>query len=351
MKKLNVNVSHHQYDILIEQGLFYQVTDYLLPHCHGQKIVVITDNNVDSYYGEPLVKLLSRHYQVLKIVLPAGETTKNFQQLLSIYQQLTTFQLTRSDAILAMGGGVVGDIAGFVAATYLRGIQFIQMPTTLLAQVDSSVGGKVGIDLPQGKNLIGAFYQPTIVLIDPLMLETLTDYYFNDGMAEVIKYGCILDQQLFEQLEQLNSRSLIMTQIDDIIWRCCDLKRQVVEQDEKDKGERLKLNYGHTFGHALEAATHYQQYSHGQAIAIGMQIINNLTPQLSQAASQRVKQLLVDFHLPVNYTEDDLALIKPYIINDKKILGQQLHLIKLQQIGHSYIEKVALSELMKQLEK
>lgn len=351
MKQLFVDLKAHSYQIMIEQGLRQHITDYIKEVYQGKKIVLMTDTHVDHYYGEQMYQTLSQNYQVLKIVLPAGEQTKSFHQLAPIYEQLVDFQLTRSDAIMAMGGGVIGDIAGFIAATYLRGITFIQMPTSLLAQVDSSVGGKVGVDLPQGKNLIGAFYQPKIVLIDPLMLMTLPDRDFNDGMAEVIKYGCILDMSFFEQLEQLTHRELIMTHIDDIIWQCCDLKRHVVEQDERDQGERLKLNYGHTFGHALEAATNYQMYSHGQAISIGMQIINDLTPQLSLSDKQRIAQLLTHFKLPTTYTAEDIQRLRPYLTADKKILNQQLKLVKLTTIGHSIIDAVAVNELMDILEK
>lgn len=340
MKEVYVDLGSRSYTIHIENGLRHRFLDYIAPFAKGGRIFLVTDENVYQHYGPALLDQLSPRFQVGVKVLPAGEQTKAFANMQAIFEDLLDFGLTRSDLILALGGGVIGDLAGFIAATYLRGIDFIQIPTSLLAQVDSSVGGKVGVDLAQGKNVVGAFYQPKAVLIDPEMLATLSDHFFHDGMAEVIKYGCIKDEKLFDLLERLGSRQAVMGQIEEIVYTCCDIKRQVVEDDERDTGERLKLNYGHTLGHALEAATAYQTYSHGQAIAIGMVAVNQLAVRrdiLPEVAAQRIERLLQAFQLPTSVTKESIQAALPFITADKKNLGNRLNMILVDRIGHSLI--------------
>lgn len=340
MKEVYVDLGSRSYTIYIENGLRHRFLDYIRPFAKGKRIFILTDENVYQHYGLYLKQQLSTDFQVGINILPAGEQTKDFANLQPIFEELLAFGLTRSDLLIALGGGVIGDLTGFIAAFYLRSIDFIQIPTSLLAQVDSSVGGKVGVDLVQGKNVVGAFYQPKTVLIDPEMLETLSDHFFNDGMAEVIKYGCIKDRKLFELLEELGNRSAVMKQIEDIVHICCDIKRQVVEDDERDLGERLKLNYGHTLGHALEAATSYQVYSHGQAISIGMVAANQLAiaaELLEKTEAIRIENLLKAFQLPVCVNTDLLQSALPFIAADKKNLDNQLNIILLDEIGHSLI--------------
>ena len=229
MKKLKVNLKDRSYNILIDKNLKKDFGKLIKEVFNGKKICVITDDNLNSLYGDFLSDVLKNEGFLVNVVsITPGEKSKNFNTVIPIYDKLLDFNLTRSDLIVAFGGGVVGDLAGFIAATFLRGVKFIQIPTSLLAQVDSSVGGKVGIDIDRGKNLVGAFYQPSLVLIDTKMLETLPEKFLNDGMGEVIKYGCIKDKSLFERLSIFRDKIEFLENIDEIIYTCCDIKRQVV---------------------------------------------------------------------------------------------------------------------------
>ena len=274
--KLHVNLGKDSYDIIIEKGSLEHAGDYIKDVFKGRKIAIISDDNVFPLYGISLENQLAS-YDVTSIVIPHGEPSKNFEILPSIYSKLLDAKLTRSDLIIALGGGVIGDLAGFVASTYLRGVKFIQMPTSLLAQVDSSVGGKVAVDLPEGKNLVGAFKHPLFVLIDPLTLKTLDPHFITDGMGEVIKYGCIKDRALFDQLKGYKDFKDLYQDIDEIIYKCVDIKRDVVEKDLFDFGDRLCLNFGHTIGHAIEQYYNFSKYSHGEAVAIGMVAITKIS--------------------------------------------------------------------------
>ena len=241
--------------------------------------------------------------------------------------------------ILTLGGGVIGDLGGFIASTYLRGVAFIQVPTTLLAQVDSSVGGKVGVDLEKGKNLVGSFYHPKRVIIDPLVLNTLNDRVFNDGMSEVIKYGCIKDKEFFFNLLSYKDKEEVMKNIEYIIYNCCKIKKEVVENDEKDTGERMLLNFGHTIGHAIEQYYKYSRYTHGEAVAIGMYEITKISESLNESkegTSKLIKDILIQYNLPYNL---DLKLedIRETIALDKKNLNKKLNLIFISEIGKSKI--------------
>ena len=272
MKKLTVALPGREYDILIQNGLLDRVGG----HCRtalprARRIAVVTDSNVAPLYLERVVKSLEAEgFCVKGITVPAGESSKSMEMLGYLYEEMLGFGLARTDAVAALGGGVVGDLAGFAAATVLRGVDFVQIPTTVLAQVDSSVGGKVAIDLPAGKNLAGAFWQPKLVLMDPECLNTLSDRIFSDGMAEVIKYGCIRDEAFFRFLDRCGGRSGVMEHIEQVLYTCCDVKRQVVLDDERDTGLRMILNFGHTVGHAFELAGRYEDWTHGQAVAAGM---------------------------------------------------------------------------------
>lgn len=260
--------------------------------------------------------------------------------------------LTRTDAVVALGGGVVGDLAGFAAATILRGVDFVQVPTTLLAQVDSSVGGKVAIDLPAGKNLAGAFWQPRLVVMDPEVLDTLEDKTFSDGMAEVIKYGCIRDAAFFRALEKTPSRRAVMENIESVLYTCCDLKRAVVEKDERDTGERMVLNFGHTLGHAYEKAGHYETWTHGQAVAAGMCLAARLGAALGVTPAgvpERVEALVSAFGLPTRIpcTQADYAAA---VGLDKKGTGEQITLVLLEDLGRAVLHRMSKRELLGLLE-
>ncbi len=334
-----VNLKEKSYPIYIQQGLLNEVNEKIKSIYSGKKIAIITDDNVNRYYGNTIKTQLEKNYTVTIIEMPHGEKSKSFDVLPHLYQSLLDFNLTRSDLIIALGGGVIGDLAGFVAATYLRGISFVQIPTSLLAQVDSSVGGKVAVDLPTGKNLVGAFHHPKMVLIDPLVLKTLEPRFIHDGMGEVIKYGCIKDKDLFEKLASYENFDDLYRDIDDIIYRCIDIKRIVVENDERDFGDRLVLNFGHTLAHTIEQYYHYEHYSHGEAVAIGMYQLTKLSETLqltSPNTSSKIKTVLEKYGLP---TQCDLEMdvLKATITLDKKNINNQLSLILLKKLGEAFI--------------
>jgi len=340
MSVLTVDVpqSEVNYPLKTEKGLLDRIATEVGAIYEQERIAIITDKNIDHFYGEQVeAALKNAGYDVKKIVLEPGEQTKSMANLTYIYGELVDFNLTRSDLIIAFGGGVIGDLAGYVAATYLRGISFIQIPTTLLAQVDSSVGGKVAVDLPQGKNLVGAFYHPVLVLIDPKVLETLDDSTFSGGMAEVIKYGCIKDLEFLNQLKSYPSRQEIMEDIEEVIATCCKIKRDVVQSDEKDTAERMLLNFGHTVGHAIEAYYNYEKYTHGQAISIGMVEINRLAEDKGispKGSTEEIREVLIQYGLPdVMEKPEDYSEILPLIKRDKKNMGNQLTIIVLEELG------------------
>ena len=350
MRQINVSIPGRSYDILIAPGLLAEAGS----RCRGVlpkagRILLVTDTNVAPLYA-PLVErsLTEAGFGVRTAVVPAGETSKNPEQLQSLWNQATEFGMTRSDAVVALGGGVVGDLAGFASATILRGIPFIQIPTTLLAQVDSSVGGKVGIDLPAGKNLAGAFWQPRLVLMDPDTLKTLPDSVFADGMAEVIKYGCIRSEGFFRFLEACGDRKSIMEHIDHVLHTCCAIKAEIVEQDERDTGVRMLLNFGHTLGHAYEAAYHYRRYTHGQAVAAGMVLAAEIGESLGKTergTSAQLRVMVSDFGLPEEI-ECSKADYEKAIGLDKKGSGGEISLILLSRIGEAAAVKMDKSELL-----
>lgn len=343
--ELKVNLGKDSYNIYIQQGLLDHLLDYVLPVCKGKQVMIISDDQVYSYYGQKIEEQLQSHYRVGQVVIPHGEQSKRFDILPDIYHQLLAFHLTRSDVIIALGGGVIGDLAGFIASTFLRGVQFIQIPTSLLAQVDSSVGGKVAVDLPEGKNLVGAFKHPGAVFIDPLTLKTLDQRYINDGMGEVIKYGCIFDQSLFQQLLSYTSFDDLYQDIDEIIYRCVDLKRIVVEKDLLDFGDRLALNFGHTLGHAIEQYYHYEKYSHGEAISIGMVQLSLIAEKkglTQKGTADQIKKALDLYHLP-SVAHIPTEELKKAMALDKKNINQKLSFVLLKEIGDCFIYPSDLS--------
>lgn len=337
--KLTVNLGEKSYPIYIENHILGNAGVYIPEVFKGRRIMIISDDNVFPLYGEILLKSLNDTYDCHTIVLPHGESTKNFQSLPLIYSAMLKAKISRSDLVIALGGGVIGDLAGFASASFLRGVKLIQVPTSLLAQVDSSVGGKVAVDLPEGKNLVGAFYQPSMVLIDPTVLSTLPKRFINDGMGEVIKYGCIKDASLFELLENYHSFEELDEVLPSIIERCVDIKRIVVEHDQFDTGERMLLNFGHTLAHTIEQHCNYERESHGEAVGIGMYQLSLIAEELgltSSGTSERILKLLKTYGLPYEcgFTLGELT---EAITLDKKNLGGKLNLILLKEIGDSYI--------------
>lgn len=343
--ELTVNTSK-RYTIRIERGALDQLGAYCASlFAPGKKAVVITDTHVAPLYLERVsTSLRNAGFDVTSCAFPAGEPSKRLSTIEGIYGHMAQAHITRSDFAVALGGGVTGDMAGFAAASYLRGIPFVQVPTTLLSQVDSSVGGKTGIDLPQGKNLVGAFWQPSFVLIDPDTLNTLSPHFFADGMGEVIKYGCIKSRALFDLLVGTEDIPSVM---EDVIYRCVDIKRDVVERDEFDTGERALLNFGHTFGHALEKLHQYQGLSHGAAVGIGMVMMARLGEKAGFTApgtADKIAAALEKYHLPV-HSDLPLSQIVEATASDKKSTGSSINLVLLKDIGESFVHKVARSDL------
>ncbi|MEF9934140.1 MAG: 3-dehydroquinate synthase [Clostridium sp.] len=350
MYKLDVVAKSHSYPIYIEKGIFNSVASYIKKATKGRKIAIVTDANVNSIYGEKLVSLLKEeNFDIKKIVVTPGEGSKSFETFEYVLNEMLDFSMTRNDLIIAFGGGVVGDLTGYVASSLLRGVDFYQIPTTLLSQVDSSVGGKVAINTKYGKNLVGAFYQPVGVLIDPLLLNTLDKKYFADGMAEVIKYGCIKDEKLFYDLLNYTTKDLL-DNIEKVIYTCCNIKREVVEKDELDKGERMLLNFGHTIGHAIEKYFEYTGYTHGEAVAIGMNMITTASESLNETISgtaDLIETILKKYSLPTGVVMEDRDRVLKSIGLDKKMLSRKLRIILLKEIGDSYIKELDISEVDK----
>lgn len=341
MKELLVDLGENSYNIEIEKGLIKDVSKSVRKVFNGEKIFIITDKNVDKFYGDIVLNSLKKDgFNVAKYAVEPGEGSKSFKTLPLIYDKLLDFKLTRKDLIITLGGGVVGDLGGFVSATFLRGVSFIQIPTSLLSQVDSSVGGKVGVDLDRGKNLVGSFYQPKRVLIDPNVLNTLEDKFYKDGMGEVIKYGFIKDKNLYILLNSLNSREEVMDHIEDIIYTCCNIKREIVEKDEKDLGERMVLNFGHTLGHAIEKHYGFSKFTHGEGVSIGMYLITRLAEKkglTKENLSDKIKEILIRYGLPYNVEINDMEDIIETISLDKKNMGSTLKIIIIKEIGNAKI--------------
>ncbi len=344
LKKITVTASGI-YDVIIGGGLLRYCGGYIQNVTEAKKLAVITDDTVDSLYGKIVTDALeSEGYKVCKFVFPHGEPSKSPATLTEIWNFLCENGISRSDCLVALGGGVVGDITGFAAATYLRGVDFVQLPTTLLAQVDSSVGGKTAVDLDGGKNLVGAFKQPKLVLCDTDTLDTLTEDFFIDGMGEVIKYGMIKSAALFSELEQYTVESLRKNKdvLDDIIAQCVTIKRDVVEADEFDTGERMLLNFGHTIGHSIEQYYNYTGITHGKAVGVGMKLITAVAERNGMAETgtyARLKNCLDYYGLDIE-VEPELSQLSAGCVNDKKRFGGNINIVICCDIGASMIKKM-----------
>ena len=346
MQTITVPLGARTYPVHIERGLLDRVGS-MLREALGDVcgVLIVTDDHVGPLYLERVKASLSETgFKAHAVVLPHGEQTKCLDALIGLYNDLCALGITRKDLILALGGGVIGDLAGLAAATYLRGVRFVQVPTTLLAQVDSSVGGKVAVDLPQGKNLVGAFYQPEAVFCDPDTLRTLTDEYWRDGLGEVVKYGCIGDEQLFELLEACapGGREALMEEIGTILTRCVQAKADVVAQDERDTGLRMTLNFGHTVAHAVETCQHYEGLRHGEAVALGMHVITRLTERKGMTApgtAARLDALLSRLEMPMTLPDIPEADLLAAMGHDKKNAGKVLRVVALERIGKCLIHE------------
>ncbi len=342
MKKLTIELKN-SYDVLIEKGLLQKSGDLIRSITRSNKAFVISDSNVYNIYGEEIMTSLEKAgFKTGKFIFEAGEKSKNLHTIEKIYQELALFNMTRLDIIVDLGGGVCGDMAGFCASTFLRGVPCVHIPTSLIAQVDSSIGGKTGVNLENGKNLVGTFYQPSLVIVDPLLLDTLEDLYFEDGMAEVIKYAAIRDKSLFLRLLSNDP----MKDIEEVIFTCLSIKKELVEEDEFDKSSRMLLNFGHTIGHAIESYYNYNKFSHGQAVALGMKYISMFGEKLgitSKGTSKQIEEILNRYGLPTEI-EGSLSGVLRYISLDKKNILGKLNLILIKEIGESIVYPIDINE-------
>ena len=346
LKKLTVALGARSYPIEIGTGLLEQCGQRIAPLVKGRQAAVVTDSNVGPLYSAIVQNSLEQQgFDVTVVTIPAGESSKSWQQAEQILTVLLEHRFHRDACVIALGGGVVGDLAGFVASVYQRGIAFVQIPTSLLAQVDSSVGGKVAVNHALGKNMIGSFYQPRLVLVDLNTLQTLEQRHWQNGLAEVVKYGVIYDAEFFRFLQQ-NAASILQRDLAaaaEVIANCCRLKAEVVALDETEGGVRAKLNYGHTIGHGLELAGHYQGYLHGEAVAVGMVLAARYAAQKGMCGAEVeavVVALLQQFHLP---TKADSSLSLQEVLDgmmlDKKVQNGQLVFILPEALGRVKIVK------------
>ena len=342
MQTLNVSLGDRAYPIHIGSGLLTHA-DLILPHLKRKNVAIVTNTTVAPLYLEKLAKpLREAGVSVLEIVLPDGEAYKNTATLNLIYDALLKNRCERSTTLIGLGGGVIGDLTGYAAATYLRGVPFIQAPTTLLSQVDSSVGGKTGINHPLGKNMIGAFYQPKLVLADIDTLQTLPPRELSAGVAEVIKYGLIRDADFFDWLEVNVSKLMALDEAVTMyaIYRSCQNKAEVVAADEHETGERALLNLGHTFGHAIENAMGYGVWLHGEAVAAGTMLAADLSQRMGWLSAEqlsRIHRLLSAANLPLNAPNIGTEKYLNLMANDKKVEGGKIRLVLQQGIGKAVI--------------
>lgn len=334
------------YDLFIGEGLYSGTGKLCREVNNGQRALIVSDSHVAPLYAKEIaISLDAAGYQTGLFTFPAGEANKRLETIAALYGRLAAGDFTRSDLIVALGGGVTGDMAGFAAATWLRGIDFVQIPTSLLAQVDSSVGGKTGVDIAEGKNLVGAFWQPARVIADTGSLNTLPPAFITDGLGEVVKYACIRDAELFGLLEQGNVLS--EANRERTITRCIDCKSTVVERDERESGERKLLNFGHTLGHALEKYYRYSGPTHGCAVAVGMAVIteaSELRGLTAPGTAKRLKALLEKLGLPAS----DQVPVREYLPGvalDKKRTGSAIDLVLLHEIGDAFVYRIPVKEL------
>lgn len=347
MNKVNININNDakiNYDILVSSGLIKESGKLVKEVLRGKRALIVTDDIVDKLYTKIVKESLERENIITSVcVLQNGETNKNIESIYNIYSSLAKNELSRKNIIIALGGGVIGDMAGYAAATWMRGIDFVQIPTTLLACVDSSVGGKTGINIKEGKNLVGAFHSPRLVIMDSDVLNTLPKREFNAGMAEVIKHAFLFDKKLLEYLENNNSFDM-----DFILKRNCELKGHIVEIDYKEKKERMFLNFGHTIGHSVENAAGYGVLLHGEAVAIGVifAIEYGIKKGITKDKSllERAKNIFNKFSLPTEIPSN--INLKDAIKLDKKRSDDKINFVFLESIGKPYVEKVSIKDIL-----
>lgn len=350
---LNVRLGARTYPIYFREKNADRILPELLKtHVPATRAVLVSNPTVFRLHGARFLKALKKEVRVEKILIPDGERHKNFKTLAKLYDQLARLGIDRKTPVIALGGGVIGDVVGFAAASYLRGVPFVQIPTTLLAQVDSSIGGKTGIDLAQGKNLVGAFYQPKFVLIEEAFLQTLPARELRCGLSEVIKYAAIFDAELFRRLESAVPEALRRSGagLMPIVRKCCEWKAWVVEKDELDTLDlRAKLNFGHTLGHAVETLTHYRKFTHGEAVAMGMVFAaekSRAETGLKDRDVARLRALLETAGLPVALPKFPKVAYRKALSLDKKRVSSFIHFVYLKKIGSAVVKPTPLAEII-----
>ncbi|MDR2976185.1 MAG: 3-dehydroquinate synthase [Streptococcaceae bacterium] len=354
--KLRVDLAgkSHSYDVLIERGLLGSVGKWVSSLWAAQKIAVISDDLTASFYAEKVMSNLDKAgFDASLFIFPSGETSKSIATAEAAWNFCAAQALTRSDGIIGLGGGVVGDLAGFVASTYLRGIHFLQIATSLTAQVDSSIGGKTGLNAAAAKNMIGSFAQPDGVLIDPDVLATLDERCLREGMGEVIKCALIADAELWDKLDKMSGND-ILDNADDLIAYAVNVKRKLVMEDEFDNGSRLLLNFGHTIGHALEATAGFGELMHGEAVSIGMVQMTRAAENkglVKKGLTDKISDMLHKFGLPVSYEPWEPGKIYQSLMHDKKLRGKTIQTILVTEIGKAEIHPIELNEMMDYLKK
>ena len=342
MKTINVTHSSGNYNIYVGEDILADALAQTLSNKNYDRICLVTDSNVSKLWMTHFSEELAKCGKTLAgaCIFPAGETSKTLETVYDMYETFADAKLTRASLVIALGGGVTGDMAGFAAATYLRGIDVIQIPTTLLSQIDSSIGGKTGVDLDIGKNLVGAFHQPAAVIADSRFLETLPNRYIDDGMGEAIKYGCIADAELFEGI---SDRSINLA---DMVYRCMKIKAHVVEEDEFEGGLRMILNYGHTLGHAVEKLGGFTRFSHGESVGIGMLYAARIGAALGydDTIEAKIRASLEAWSLPtvMDYKKEELLAV---VGADKKRCGDEISFVALEELGKAVIRKLPLPTL------
>lgn len=341
MKKLEIKLSHTSYDILIEKGLYSHLSEYIQRVYHNKKIFIITDDNVEKYYLKKVMNALEKDFDLDYVVIPHGEESKSLSTFANICEELLKKEIRRNHLLLALGGGVIGDLTGFVAASLYRGIPYIGLPTSLLSQMDSSIGGKTGVDFFGRKNIIGAFKQPSMVLIDPNTLDTLPPEEYVSGMGELIKHGAIGNKKLLKLLESHPAID------EEIIYESLTVKKKVVELDEFDTGDRMKLNFGHTFGHAIELK---YGYKHGVAVGIGMRMALQMGMDLGVTPKECypiIDHILRQYSFPqVEYDYKDFL---PLVVYDKKNIAGTINFIFLTGLGECEIYPITEETLKEKL--
>ncbi len=341
-KKVTVKGVKKPYDIIIGNNILNIIPDKIKEFSKAKNVVIITDDNVDKLYSEKVIGFIqSAGFNTLKFVFLHGENHKTMHTICDILEFMAENNVTRSDLIIALGGGIVGDVSGYAASSYLRGIDFIQVPTTFLAAIDSSVGGKTGVNLKSGKNLAGAFYQPRLVVCDTKTFDTLPEENFREGISEAIKYGIICDKELFNLF--LKSENI---DIESVIERCVSIKAEIVAIDEFDLGKRQLLNFGHTIGHAIEKVTDFK-ISHGIAVGIGMSIISKIADELkwsSENTHANIIKCLEKHNIPTECDAKNKDLLSA-MTKDKKRTGDTINIVIPEKIGNSILKSISVSEL------